>query len=82
MSVVAATTTICFFTVLSVCGTCGIIVVLMLKELSTAEGQGQKPSLMEILTRLRVTGRLTIPIIYLFVTLSLVAAMIAVEILS
>jgi hypothetical protein len=64
----------------------------MLKELSTAEGQGQgqgqgqgksqKPSLMVILKRLRVTGRLTIPIMYLLITLSLVAAMMAVEILS
>jgi hypothetical protein len=92
MSVVTATTTttICFFAVLGVGGTCGLIVVLMLKELSTAEGQGQgqgqgksqKPSLMVILKRLRVTGRLTIPIMYLLITLSLVAAMMAVEILS
>ena len=82
MGAVAATTTICFFTVLGVGGTCGIIVILMLQERSTAEGQGQKLSLMEILTRLMVTGRLTIPIMYLLITLSLVATMIAVEILS
>lgn len=75
-----ATSTICMFAALSVVGTCGLIIALIVKELTSAEGQGQRPCLVDILKK--VEGSLTIAIMYLLITLSLVATMIVADILS